>query len=171
MDTDTSLGKTAVWYCNAFYMFLHFSPVSLLWKEWQSWFVQNISFWVTPLAFSISLTFFLRFYLFIFRERGREGEREGEKHWCARETLIGCLLHTSNWRSGPQLRHVPWLGIEPVTFASQSGAQSTEPHQPGLFLWLFYGTFSLWTSFERGKRVNASSPICPSSTKCPWDPV
>ena len=57
-----------------------------------------------------------RFYLFIFRERGREGEREGEKHWCARETLIGCLLHTSNWRSGPQLRHVPWLGIEPVTF-------------------------------------------------------
>ena len=26
--------------------------------------------------------FFLRFYLFIFRERGREGEREGEKHQC-----------------------------------------------------------------------------------------
>ena len=24
--------------------------------------------------------FFLRFYLFIFRERGREGEREGEKY-------------------------------------------------------------------------------------------
>ena len=26
--------------------------------------------------------FFLRFYLFTFRERGREGEREGEKHQC-----------------------------------------------------------------------------------------
>ena len=26
--------------------------------------------------------FFLRFYLFIFRERGREREREGEKHQC-----------------------------------------------------------------------------------------
>ena len=35
---------------------------------------------------------FLRFYLFIFREKGREGEREGEKHRYARETLIGYLL-------------------------------------------------------------------------------
>ena len=26
--------------------------------------------------------FFLRLYLFIFRERGREGEREEEKHQC-----------------------------------------------------------------------------------------
>ena len=25
---------------------------------------------------------FLRFYFFIFRERGREGERQGEKHHC-----------------------------------------------------------------------------------------
>ena len=28
------------------------------------------------------LGFFLRFYLFIFRERGRERERKGEKHHC-----------------------------------------------------------------------------------------
>ena len=28
------------------------------------------------------ISFFLRFYLFIFREREREGEREGEKHQC-----------------------------------------------------------------------------------------
>ena len=27
-----------------------------------------------------SFFFLLRFYLFIFREKGREGEREGEKH-------------------------------------------------------------------------------------------
>ena len=32
---------------------------------------------------------FLRFHLFIFRERGRVGERQGEK-------LIGCFLHTPN---------------------------------------------------------------------------
>ena len=38
--------------------------------------------------------FFLRFYLFIFRERGREGEREEEKHQLERETLICCLLST-----------------------------------------------------------------------------
>ena len=44
----------------------------------------------------------LRFYLFIFRERGI---LEGEKHLCKRETLIGCPLHT------------PRLGTEPTTQA------------------------------------------------------
>ena len=56
------------------------------------------------------------FYLFIFRERRREGKREGEKHWCMRETSIGCPLLTPNWGSGLQPRHVPWQGIEPATF-------------------------------------------------------
>ena len=51
------------------------------------------------------LYFFKRFYLSIFRERGRAGER-------GRETSIGCLLHLSQ----PQPRHVPRLGIRPVTF-------------------------------------------------------
>ena len=41
-----------------------------------------------------SFFLFLRFYLFIFREKGRKGEREGEKYWCERDTLISCLLHT-----------------------------------------------------------------------------
>ena len=36
--------------------------------------------------------FWKRFYLFIFRKRRRERGREGEKHWCVRETSIGCLL-------------------------------------------------------------------------------
>ena len=54
--------------------------------------------------------------LFIFRERERVGERQGEKHWCARDTSIGCLLHTFNWVAGPQLRYMPWLGIESATF-------------------------------------------------------
>ena len=60
--------------------------------------------------------YFLRIYLFSFRERGREGEREGEKHRCVRDTWISCLSHNPNWGPGPQPRHVPWLGIEPVTF-------------------------------------------------------
>ena len=55
-------------------------------------------------------------YLFIFRDWGREGEREGEKCWCARDTSIGCLSYTPYRGPGPQPRHVPWLGIEPVTF-------------------------------------------------------
>ena len=33
-------------------------------------------------ALHFSFLLFLRFYLFIFRQRGREGEREGMKHQC-----------------------------------------------------------------------------------------
>ena len=64
----------------------------------------------------VKILFFLRFYLFIFRERKREGEREGEKHQCARETLTGYLSHTPIQGPGLQPRHVPWLGIKLVTF-------------------------------------------------------
>ena len=48
---------------------------------------------------------FKRFYLFIFRER----------KICAKNILIGCLLHAPNWAPGLQPRHVPWLGIKLVT--------------------------------------------------------
>ena len=45
------------------------------------------------------LFFFLRFYLFIFREKGGEGERE--------TSMCGCLSCTPYWGPGPQPRHVP----------------------------------------------------------------
>ena len=48
-----------------------------------------------------------RFYVFIFRERGRKGKKEGEEHRYVREASTG---------PGPQPRHVPCLGIKPVTF-------------------------------------------------------
>ena len=60
------------------------------------------------------LLFFLRFYLFILRERGREGEREGEKHrWRNIDWLPPA--HTPTWEgvgggTGPATqacRHVP----------------------------------------------------------------
>ena len=47
--------------------------------------------------------------IFIFRGRGREGEGGRETSMC------GCPLRAPSWGSGPQPRHVPWLGIEPVT--------------------------------------------------------
>ena len=58
------------------------------------------------------------------REKEREkGEREGERrkqerkeNIDVREKLIGCLLHAPNQRLNPQPGHMPWLGIEPVTF-------------------------------------------------------
>ena len=57
-----------------------------------------------------NMTFLKRFYLLNFRQRGREGEREGEEH-----QHCGCLSHTPHLGPGLQLRHVPWLGIEPAT--------------------------------------------------------
>ena len=55
------------------------------------------------------LSFFFRFYLFIFRERRKEGEREGEKHQCvvsSHAPPTGDLAHNigmcpdweSNWQ-------------------------------------------------------------------------
>ena len=70
---------------------------------------------------------FLRFYLFIFRERGREGVG-GETSMCGR------LSHGPHWGPGPQPGHVPQLGIEPATLWFAACAQSSELHQPGLYL-------------------------------------
>ena len=65
-----------------------------------------------------------------------EGEREGETHQCAvasRTPPIGDLAHNPgmypDWESNQQ------------PFGSQVGAQSTEPHQPGLIFLFFSGTF------------------------------
>ena len=42
--------------------------------------------------------FFLRFYLFISRQRRREGEREGEKHQCV---VASCTPFTGDPDSNP----------------------------------------------------------------------
>ena len=65
------------------------------------------------------------------------GEREGEKHQCVRDTSIGCLSHTPNWRPGLQPRHlqprhVPDGELNQQPFRSQASTPSTAPHQPGL---------------------------------------
>ena len=69
--------------------------------------------------------FFLRLYLFIFRERGREGEREGEKHQCvvaSHAPLLGtwsatqtCVL-TGNQTSDPLVRRPV---LNPQSYTSQ----------------------------------------------------
>ena len=96
-------------------------------------------------------------YLFIFGEKGKEGEKEGEKHRCAGETSVRCLLHVPSWGPGPQLRHVLWLGIEPATFSLQVSVQSTEPDQSGLIF--------LFIDFREKKRERKTS-ICYSTYLC-----
>ena len=71
------------------------------------------------------ISFFLRFHLFIFRERGKEGKRQREKHQhvvTSRAPPTGDLASNSgmcpDWESN----------LPP--FGSQAGTQSTEPHQP-----------------------------------------
>ena len=85
-----------------------------------------------------SLTFiysFQRFYLFIFRERGGEGrEKERERNISVRLPLTCPSLGT--WPPTGDLAHNPGMCPDwewnQRPFGSQSGAQSTELHQPGL---------------------------------------
>ena len=68
---------------------------------------------------------FQRFYLFIFRERKR-GRKKG-KHQCvvaSQAPPTGDLACNLGMRPDWESNQRP--------FGSQAGAQSTEPHQPGL---------------------------------------
>ena len=85
--------------------------------------------------FSYVFFTFLKFYSFILRESRREGEGEGEKHKCVRDTRIGCLLHAPYWGPGLKPRHVPWLGIELVTFRF-TGWHSVHWATPARAFWL-----------------------------------
>ena len=82
-------------------------------------------------SFILFFKFFLKIYFLIFRQRGREGKRKVEKHQCvvaSRVCPTGDLAHNPGmcpaWESNQQPSGL------------QAGAQSTEPHQPGLILFL-----------------------------------
>ena len=69
---------------------------------------------------------FLRFYLFIFRERGRDGEREGEKQQCvvaSHTPPTGDLAHNPgmcpDWESNQQPFGVHKLVLNPLSHTSQ----------------------------------------------------
>ena len=70
--------------------------------------------------------FILKYFIYLFLERGREGEREGEKHQCvvaSRAPPTGFLAHNPGTCPDGELNQ--------QLFGSQVCAQSTEPHQPG----------------------------------------
>ena len=58
---------------------------------------------------------FLRFYLFILREKGREKEQERNTDMQKKYWSIACCTPPDQG-PGPQPRHLPWQGIETVTF-------------------------------------------------------
>ena len=60
--------------------------------------------------------FFKDFIYLLLRERRREGERERERNINVWEKHWLVASHTPNWGTGPEPRHVPWLGIKLVTF-------------------------------------------------------
>ena len=83
-----------------------------------------------------SLSFFKRFYLFIFRERGREEEREGMKHQCLVASCLPRCPAPGDLARNPGM----WPDWESNQhpLGSQASAQCTEPHQPGQNLLYLY---------------------------------
>ena len=77
-----------------------------------------------------------KIYLFVFRERVREGERGRETSMC------GCLSRAPNWGPGLQPRQCPEWESNPLPSGSQSGTQSTEPHQPELIDFCFKSLYT-----------------------------
>ena len=72
---------------------------------------------------------FLKNILFIYFQTEEKGRRKR-----GRETSVcGCLLHTCHWGPSLQLRHVPWLGTEPVSiwFAGPCSIHWTTPARAG----------------------------------------
>ena len=70
------------------------------------------------------LFYFLKklFIYFLKRQEGRRKERK--RNWYVRDTSISCFSYALNQGPGPQPRHVPILGTEPLTFQS-AGQHST----------------------------------------------
>ena len=60
----------------------------------------------------------------------RKGGKKGEKYWCEKETSIDFLSYVPRLGLNPQPRHVPWLGIQPMTFWS-AGPHSNQLRHTG----------------------------------------
>ena len=66
---------------------------------------------------------FIRFYLYIFRERGREGKREGEKYQC-----VAASYTPPTGDPAPNPSMCPDWESNQQPFGTQASTQSTEPH-------------------------------------------
>ena len=96
------------------------------------------SCWMRPPSFLPSFLPSLRFYLFIFRERGRDRERGREISMC------GCLSCALHWGPDLQPRLVPCLGIELVTPWFTAHACSIHWAIPARAEWSFLNWLHFW---------------------------
>ena len=111
---------------------------------------------VVQFSFFPSLFLSFRLYLFIFRDRGMEGERDREKHRCAREILIGCLLHD------PKPRHVPLFGNQTSNFSTSRLALSPLRHtRRALFFFLLDPHLRILLLWERKRDTETSISFLP----------
>ena len=98
---------------------------SILWKASfpNSVVCLYLSFTSGTRKFPTLETFFKKFYLFIFRERGREGEGEGEKHQCvvaSHQPPTRDLAHNPACAPGNQTDPFDWqLVLHPLSYTSQ----------------------------------------------------
>ena len=83
------------------------------------------------------ISFFLRFYLFIFRER-KGGRKRGRE---ISDTLIDCFLHAPRGDLDQNPGMYPDGDLNQRPFSSQAGTQSTESHQQGLIYYFFKHVF------------------------------
>ena len=84
------------------------------------------------------LIFFLKIVFTLLLDRGEDWEKEREKE----TSICSCFSHAPYWGPGLQPRHVPWLGINWISrqpCGSQAGTQSTDLHQPGPLICLWFG--------------------------------
>ena len=82
--------------------------------------------------FSLSFIYFY-FYFILFLERERKGEREGEKQQCV---IASCTCPSGDLACNPGM--CPDWESNQQLFGLQAGTQSTEPHQLGPFICIYY---------------------------------
>ena len=93
--------------------------------------VMTVTFnWFSKYTDILAFSFFFKDFIIYF-QREEEGEREGEKHQC----VVGSRMPPT-WDLAGNPGTCPDWELNWQTFASQSGAQSTELQQPGCGIFL-----------------------------------
>ena len=90
--------------------------------------------------FEVIYIFCFKDFIYLFLERG-EGRKRGKE-----TPVCGCLSSTPYWGPGLQPRHVPWLGIEPVTLWF-AGWCSIPWAPPGRAIYIFLLPSAVYPTF------------------------